>query len=238
MVRQHPQVDPPRCALTAIHFPEHRTLTGDDTTAEPLPAVIRELAATAEAVTHCSGGHRPKTAKPADGNSAVRPAAATGSDSLHHGLPQRTANPERYSTAGVDAAVETGAAAVETKAAAVGTTSAAVETKGADAALEFVSYHAAGHDPVWLLLYAVKVIAQASNVWSASCLFSNAKGDLCRNNTTWRIPARHDLTDGNHGCIAPLSDLGPHLRVSNCHPATFQRSPFRECFMSIFTRIW
>lgn len=195
---------------------------GEDTTAEPLPAVLRELAATAEAVTHSTGGHPPRGAEPTDGHSAVQPALAIRPESLHDGMAQRDANPQSDSTAGMDAAVEM-------QAAAVGMSSAAVELQGADAALELVSYHAAGHDPVWLLLYAVKVIARASNLLSASCLFKNAKGDLCLDDATWHVPARYDLTNGNYGCIAPFSDLGllDNLQLS---PSYLSKKPNPRMF--------
>lgn len=153
LVRQQPQVEPVRCALTAIHFPEHRTLTGDDSTAEPLPAALQQLAATAEALIHCSG-HRPTA-----GSGAHRPAAATAAGPLHDDIPQHGSKPEEDcqadSTPGKAAAVGKGAAAVEVRDAAVEVGGAAVEV--AAAASEPVRHHAAGHDPVWLLLYAVKV---------------------------------------------------------------------------------
>ena len=135
-------MDPPRCALTAIHFPEHRTLTGDDTTAEPLPAALQQLAATAEALLDGSG-HRPTGAKPAGGNSVHQPAAVTGFEPLHHSMAQHDGSTVADGTAGKDAAVEM--------------SNAAVAMRGAGAAPERVHHHAAGHDPVWLLLYAVKV---------------------------------------------------------------------------------
>ena len=111
MVRQHPQVDPPRCALAAIHFPELRTLTGDDTTAEPLPAALQQLATTAEALLDGSG-HRPTGAKPAGGNNVHQPPVNTGTETLGGSVSQRGSNPEADSTAGKDAAVEMSNAAV------------------------------------------------------------------------------------------------------------------------------
>lgn len=138
MVRQHQQVEPIRCALTAIHFPEQRNLTADDTAAEPLPAPLQKLAATAQALEDRSN-HRT-----ADGDGAHRPAATTPSESLHcsNSLQSHESQPEQSSKAGNTAGQGSG------------------EEKSADGTV--VRWHAAGHDPVWLFLYAVKVrLAQA-----------------------------------------------------------------------------
>ena len=143
LVRQHEQVEPTRCALTAIHFPEQRTLTTDDTTAEPLPAPLQKLAATAKALEDRGGNYRT-----ADGDGAHREAPTTP-ESLHDrsvNLPSLESHSQQSSKAGNTA----GQGSAEEKS---------------------VQYHAAGHDPVWLLLYAVKVrLAQAQlagNDWQS-----------------------------------------------------------------------
>ena len=150
-------MEPARCALTAIHFPEQRTLIADDNTAEPLPALLQQLAATAQALEDhgdCRIG-----ATPADGDDAHGPAAAPryrpslqdASESL-----QGHERNAKESTAGEGPAVE----------------------RSEDATHLPVRYHAAGHDPVWLLLYAVQVkLAQAqlngmSQAWMAADLAS------------------------------------------------------------------
>lgn len=130
LVRQHQQVEPARCALTAMHFPETRTLTADDTAAEPLPAQIQKLAATAKALED-RGNYGPE-----DGDGAHRPAAITPLHGRSNSLQSHESQPQQSSKAGNTA------------------------DQGADGTS--VRHHAAGHDPVWLLLYAVKVrLAQA-----------------------------------------------------------------------------
>ena len=122
-------MDPARCALSAILFPEQRTLTADDAIAEPLPAAPRKLAATAKALED-RGNHRI-----AGGDEAHRLAAAAPT-SLHvprDCLQHHESNPRAGGAPGQKTFEES-------------------RDDGTD-----VRYHAAGHDPVWLLLYAVKV---------------------------------------------------------------------------------
>ena len=165
LVRQHQQVEPARCALTAIHFPEQRSLTADDTTAEPLPAPLQKLAATARAL-EARSSHRAT-----DGDGAHRPAATTPFESLHdraHSLQSHESYAQQSSKAGNTA----------------GQSSA--EEKSADGTN--VWYHAAGHDPIWVLLYVVKVrLAQAQlagNDWQLdlstdAALASESQNHMC-----------------------------------------------------------
>ena len=145
MVRQHQQVEPARCALTAIHFPEQRALTADDTIAEPLPAPLQKLAATFKALED-RGNYRT-----ADGDGPHREAATTPEllDDRSISLQSHQSHSQQSSRAGNTAG------------------QGSAEEKSADGTI--VRYHAAGHDPVWLLLYAVKVrLTQAQlteNAW-------------------------------------------------------------------------
>lgn len=135
-------MEPGRCALTTIHFPERRSFTGDDTTAEPLPAPLQKLAATAKALEDRS------THRTTDSDDAHRP-AATISGSLHDRNDSLQSHEIRSQHS--------------SKAAQCG-----AKEKGADETI--VQFHAAGHDPVWILLYAVKVrLAQAQLAGNQIC---------------------------------------------------------------------
>lgn len=124
-------MDPARCALSAIHFPEQRTLIADDATAKPLPAALQKLAATAKALED-RGNHRI-----AEGDGAHRPATPESmrgpSDCLQNHESSRRDSSQSGGTPG----------------------QGSIGKSCADGTV--VRYHAAGHDPIWLLLYAVKV---------------------------------------------------------------------------------
>ncbi|KAA6426422.1 MAG: hypothetical protein FRX49_03533 [Trebouxia sp. A1-2] len=132
-----------RCALTAIHFPEQRTLTADEPAAEPLPATMQHLAATAEALLAGAGHHRRQTSAAAvqacdtsassggQHQSAADPTAAVRDPSSHQ------AQSSSHMTEGFSRPDVTAKEHVEPAA---------------------VRHHAAGYDPVWMLLWAVKAL--------------------------------------------------------------------------------
>ena len=143
LLSQHTLVEVSRCALTAIHFPEQRTLTADEPAAEPLPATMQHLAATAEALLAGAGHHRRQTSAAAvqacdtsassggQHQSAADPTAAVRDPSSHQ------AQSSSHMTEGFSRPDVTAKEHVEPAA---------------------VRHHAAGYDPVWMLLWAVKVI--------------------------------------------------------------------------------
>ncbi len=147
LLSQHALVDISRCALTTIHYPEHRTLTADEPTAEPLPATMQHLAATAEALL-AGGGHRWQTSAAAvqacdtsassagHHQSAADPTAAVRDPSSHQ------AESSSHMTEGVSHPDVTAKEGQQSK-----------EQFACDA----VRHHAAGYDPVWMLLWSVKV---------------------------------------------------------------------------------
>lgn len=155
MVGQHTLLEAARCALTTIHYPEHRTLTADEPTAEPLPVALHRLAATAQALLS-SGGNSCHTTSPAAEVGSGLPAGGSG----HR---QSAANP---GGAGRDPDAELTEPCNHEKAdvgdclvssADVGANSG--QQSGHDVALT-TRHHAAGYDPVWMLLFAVKVGCQ------------------------------------------------------------------------------
>jgi len=147
MLSQHSLVDISRCALTTIHYPEQRTLTADEPTAEPLPATMQHLAATAgallaggahrwptsaAAVQACdtsasSGGHHQSAADP---TAAVRDLGRHQAESSSH-MTEGFSRPDVMAKEGQQSEGQLVRAAVR--------------------------HHAAGYDPVWMLLWAVKV---------------------------------------------------------------------------------
>jgi len=144
LLSQHMLVDISRCALTTIHYPEHRTLTADEPAAEPLPATMQHLAATAEALL-AGGGHRWQTTtaacdisassggqrqSAADPTAAVRDSSSNQAESSSHMT-------EGFSRSGVTA--KEGPQSKE------------------HVVPVAVRHHAAGYDPVWMLLWALKV---------------------------------------------------------------------------------
>ena len=147
LLSQHSLVDISRCALTTIHYPEQRTLTADEPTAEPLPATMQHLAATAEALL-AGGGHRWPTSAAAvqacdtsassggHHQSAADPTAAVKDPSSHQADSSNQLT-EGFSRPGVTAK----------------------EGQQSEGQIDraAVRHHTAGYDPVWMLLWAVKV---------------------------------------------------------------------------------
>ena len=139
LARQNSQVDAGRCALTTIHYPEQRTLTADNATSEPLPAVLQQLAATAQALTAGSGRHFAAAEIPQSGG-GHRQAAASASQPLQS-LTEDLSNHQSNLSDSRNSP----------------STSGNVQEGEHSTMAAGVRYHAAGHDPVWLLLYTVKV---------------------------------------------------------------------------------
>ena len=127
--------------MTTIHFPEQCTLTGDDSTAEPLLAALQQLAVTAQALA-TGGGHRHSAAadaEPVTGGGGHRQAHASHTEqcqSPHERVTQQDTTD-------------------------IGNVCSSVHTASRLNAARSVGlqHHAAGYDPVWLLLYTVKVLA-------------------------------------------------------------------------------
>ena len=147
LLSQHTLVDISRCALTTIHYPGQRTLTADEPAAEPLPATMQHLAVTAEALL-TGGGHRRQTSTAAvqacatsassggQHQSAADPTAAVRDPSSHQ------AESSSHMTGGFCHASVTAQEGQQSK---------------EHVAPAAVRHHAAGYDPVWMLLWAVKV---------------------------------------------------------------------------------
>ena len=146
MVSQHTLLEAARCALTTIHYPEHRTLTADEPTAEPLPAALYRLAATAQALL-ASSGTSSRTTSSAGGSGHRQAAANPGGAVRDPG--SNLAEPFSQGTAEVSNHVfsdcDVGAVARQQSEQDVYVTT---------------RHHAAGYDPVWMLLFAVKVGCQ------------------------------------------------------------------------------
>ena len=147
LLSQHSLVDISRCALTTIHYPEQRTLTADEPTAEPLPATMQHLAATAGALL-AGGAHRWPTSA-----AAVQACDTSASSSGHH---QSAADPTaavrdlgRHQAESFSHMTE-GFSRPDVM---------AKEGQQSEGHLvrAAVRHHAAGYDPVWMLLWAVKV---------------------------------------------------------------------------------
>ena len=147
LLSQHTLVDISRCALTTIHYPEQRTLTADEPATEPLPATTQHLAATAEALL-TGGGHRWPTSTAAvqgcdisassggQHQSAADPTAAVRDPSSHQ------AESCSHMTGGFSHP---------------GVMAQQGQQSQEDVVPAAVRHHAAGYDPVWMLLWAVKV---------------------------------------------------------------------------------
>lgn len=103
--------DAARCALTAIHFPEGRTLAADEPPADPLAPPMHSLAAAVSALL----------GREAAGKSGV-PGTASLSANISPG--ERLEEEEEASPV---------------------------------AGQQYGQYQAAGYDPAWMLLFAVKV---------------------------------------------------------------------------------
>ena len=147
LLSQHMLVDISRCALTTIHYPEHRTLTADEPAAEPLPATMQHLAATAEALL-AGGGHRWQTSTAAF--QACDISASSG------GQRQSAADPTAAVRDSSSNQAESSSHMTE------GFSRSGVTAKEGPQSKEHVvpvavRHHAAGYDPVWMLLWALKV---------------------------------------------------------------------------------
>ena len=135
--RQQTPLEAPRCVLTAVHFPDNRTLTADESIAEPLPATLNHLLATAQTLL-TRGGHSDCTAHPAGAlqnpqAQFAEPLGQIAGVCSRPGLNREADGSTDSRQAGSDPA-------------APGVTDVIT-----------VRYHTAGYDPVWLLLFAVKV---------------------------------------------------------------------------------
>ena len=147
MLSQHTLVDISRCALTTIHYPEQRTLTADEPAAEPLLATMQHLAATAGALL-AGGGHRWQTSA-----AAVQACDISASSDGHH---QSAADPTAAVRDPSSNQADSSSHMTE------GFSHPGVMTKEGQQSEEHVvpvavRHHAAGYDPVWMLLWAVKV---------------------------------------------------------------------------------
>jgi len=160
LLSQHSLVDISRCALTTIHYPEHRTLTADEPTAEALPATMQHLAATAEALL-AGGGHRWPTSA-----AAVQACDTSASSGGHHqSAPDPTAAVRDPSSHQAESSSHmTESFSRPDVMAKEGQQSEGQIVRAA------VRHHTAGYDPVWMLLWAVKVnlAAMASTITMVS----------------------------------------------------------------------
>ena len=147
LLKQHADFEAPRCALTAVHFPDGRTLAADESPPEPLPPHLQALADAVDAVL----------TKDVSQASCNKPnsASALGSGSKSAASLGRTA---KCSSEGGSGGVQALAAA----------------GSEAEAKQRHVQYCAAGYDPAWLLLFAVKVRI------FCRLLFCIMKADACR----------------------------------------------------------
>ncbi|KAL0021866.1 hypothetical protein WJX77_009321 [Trebouxia sp. C0004] len=149
LLSQHTLVEISRCALTIIHYPEQRTLTADEPKAEPLPAAMQHLAATAEALL-TGGGHRWQT--PTAALQACDISASRG------GQHQYAADPTAAVRDPSSHQAESSSHMTE------GFSHPGVTAKEGQQSEEHVAvrHHAAGYDPVWMLLWAVKALQDKS----------------------------------------------------------------------------
>lgn len=150
-VGQHTLLEAARCALTTIHYPEHRTLTADEPTAEPLPAALHRLAATAQALLAGSGNSCHTASSAAEAESGL-PAGGGG----HR---QTAANPGGAVDPGANLTEPCNNETADVSMHLVSNSECeanAAQQSGHDVDLT-TRHHAAGYDPVWMLLFAVKV---------------------------------------------------------------------------------
>lgn len=172
---QHATFEAARCALTAVHFPDRRTLTADESPPEPLPAHVQTLADALDAHLHKQGlSYSPKHSQPVT-SPHNPPTAADGTEGLAvdvtsvHPLASdlSAAHPAtelRGPCQNIPSEVEPNSQkeAVQISSNAAGGVAMQAQADDSaglvlEASQSCVKYHAAGYDPAWLLLFAVQV---------------------------------------------------------------------------------
>lgn len=158
---QQTALEATRCALTAVHFPARRTLAADESPAEPLPTHAWTLADAVDALLQQQGPQGTSISARLHNSTDHSDSAAAMIAPSPHSRTSRacTAQP------GSAAAEPKPSTASHSSFSAQSATDVAVQSSQnagsvSEANRPREEYHAAGYDPAWMLLYAIKVTCQ------------------------------------------------------------------------------